>query len=163
MADLSYSPDGALLAGADLANFIVYVFDSQTGEVKRTYQWVESASPNLYTVIFSPDWSNLAWIARETVQLMNADSGELGPMLSHEDFVSAFAWTPNGRLIAAAAGATIDGDFVPAVMIWDATSGQVVNTLVQPAAVQSLEFSPDGTELAILDSIGRLRMWVLAQ
>lgn len=163
LANLSYSPDGGSLGGADLPNFMVYIFDAQTGEVERNLQWSESDSPALYGAFFAPDWQNLAWVARGTVQLMDVGGGTTGPMLNHEDSVSVIAWSPDSRLLATAAAGTVESEFAPIVIIWEVSSGQAVNTLVQKASVQSLSFSPDGGVLAILDSGGQLQMWAVEQ
>jgi WD40 repeat protein len=94
---------------------------------------------------------------------MEVKSGDLGPMLSHEDFVSAVAWSPDGSLLASAAGGTVNGEFAPLVYLWDSVSGQQVTTLIQKAPAMSLAFSPDGRELAILDSTGSLYLWVVQE
>jgi WD40 repeat protein len=44
-------------------------------------------------------------------------------------------------------------------MIWDVSSGQLLNILVQQVAVQSVAFSPDGRQLAVLDTNGNLKTW----
>lgn len=163
LTDLTYSPDGRLLAGTDIMNFTVRIFDAASGAEVRTLTWTESASPVLYKAVFSPDWLTLAWVARGTVQFMQVDSGQLGPVLSHEDFVSDVAWSPDSSLLATAAGATVEGNFVPVVIIWDAGSGEPVHTLVQSTVAVELAFSPDGRELANLDAEGKLQIWAVTR
>lgn len=161
LANITYSPDGKLLSGTDLANFTVYIFNLENGEIRRELQWGDSASPALYGAYFSPNWRYLAWVARGAVQIMEVASEELGVHMSHEDFVSAIAWAPNDRLLAVAAAGTMEGEFIPLVVIWDVESGRIVNTLAQKAAVQSMAFSMDGSQLAILDNLGGLQIWVV--
>lgn len=159
LSNLAYSPDGASLAGADLPNFTVYLLDSTTGQEQRTLTWNEGASPALYAAVFSPDWRRIAWVARGTVQLMDVASGELGPTLSHEDFVNTVAWSPDSSLLASSSAATIDDNFSPVVVVWDGTSGETVNVLAQEEPVLGLAFSPDGSRLASLNSSGTLQLW----
>jgi WD40 repeat protein len=163
LANLSYSPDNHLIGGADLANFIVYIFDTETGKIERTLQWLEDASPALYGVFFSPDWRYLAWTAKNSVQIMDLDSGELGPQLMHEDFISAVAWSPDGRSLAVGAAGTVEGAFMPEIVIWDVQSGQPVITRGVQAPIESLSFSPDGSQLGILDSSGQFQVWTVSK
>jgi hypothetical protein len=159
LSNLSYSPDGTSLGGADLANFLYFIFDTDNGETIRTLEWTESNSPNLYGAYISPDWVNLAWVARSSVQLMNIATGSLGPLLNHEDYISALAWSPEGNVLATAAAATVDGQFSPVVILWDIKTGMVLRTLAQETPVQSLEFSPEGLNLGVMGVNGELKIW----
>jgi WD40 repeat protein len=163
LSNLSYSPDGSLLAGVDLPNFAVHIYDAVTLEEQRTLTWTESASPALYGAFFSPDWKTLAWVARGTVQLMDVATQALGPTLSHEDFVNDAAWSPDGSLISTAAAGTVNGSFSPVVFVWDAQTGELITPLVQPEVVLSIAFSPDGRELASLIAGGNLQLWAVTR
>ena len=162
LANLSFSPDGNILAGADLTNFTVHFFDLASGEEIRTFEWNDHASPALYGVEFSPDWMYLAWTARGSVLLMDVASGETQATLQHEDFVSATAWSLDGSLLATAAAGTLNGQFGPFVYLWEAASGRLINQLGQAGGVLSMSFSPDGSELAVLTSGGALQVWSVA-
>jgi WD40 repeat protein len=159
MINLSYSPDKKYIAGANPGSFKIYIFDTENGELQRTLEWFDTASPVLYGVYFSPDWKKIAWIARGSAQIMEFESGEYGPLLNHEDFISAVSWSPDGRLLATASAATVKGDFVPAVILWDVLSGVQLCTLSQSAPIVSLSFSPDGKILAVLDNTSELQTW----
>lgn len=163
LTNLSFSPDETLIGGTDLPNFTVYLLDAGTGQVQRTLEWVDSPVQSLYFAIFSPDWSRVAWVAQTAVQVMDAATGEAGVLLNHEDHVSTAAWSPDGGRLATAAAATVDGNLVPAVLVWDVVSGERVFTLPQPAAATSLAFSPDGSQVAVLDSTGNLQVWSLGR
>jgi WD40 repeat protein len=161
LSNLSYSPDGTLIGGVDLPNFTVHILDASTGNEIKSLTWSESASPALYGAYFSPDWKTIAWVARGTVQLMSVENGKLGPLLSHEDAVNALAWSPDSTLLATAAAATVDGNFVPVVELWSAESGKTLNTLVLSNPAIQISFSPDGKRLATLDSAGMLQFWAV--
>jgi WD40 repeat protein len=158
LINLSYSPDKKYVGGADPGSFRVFIFDAENGKVQRTLEWLNSASPVLYGAYFSPDWKYIAWIARGSAQIMELESGKYGPLLNHEDFINAVAWSPDGRLLTVATAATVNGNMVPVVILWDALSGDQLSSLSQSAPIVSMAFSPDGKRLAILDDNGELQM-----
>jgi WD40 repeat protein len=162
LTNLSFSPDGQRLAGADPENFTIHIWNKTSGDQVSELSWTEHASPALYGAFFSPDWKSVAWVARGTVQLMDVASGDLGPTLQHEDFVNAdVAWSPDGTLLASASAATIEGEYRPVVVVWDTQSGEKVQTLPQEQPVISVAFSPNGRELASLSFGGQLQIWAV--
>jgi len=163
LANLSFSPDGSQLAGADLANFTIFFMNVNTGEIERKLEWLDSVTPALYGTHLSPDWRSVAWVTQNAVQIMNVNDGSMGPMLVHQETVRSAAWSPDGRLLATAAAVETSNGLGPAVMIWDANSGALLNTLVQQAAVQSIAFSPDGRQLGVLDTNGSFQTWSIGR
>lgn len=163
MTGLSFSPQNEIIAAVDVQNFQVNFIDLITGVVNDSLQWTEHASPVLYSANLTLDWEKLAWVARGSVQLMNVMDGSLGELLSHEDFVAATSWTPDGKIIATAAAGTEGGQFQPVVYLWDATNAKLIHTLVQTAPTINLRFSPDGTKLAVLRSDSVLQVWSISE
>ena len=161
LEDLAISADNTLLAGVDITQFSLHFLDPATGAVLRSLQWTESASPALYGAVLSPDWSQIAWFARGTLQLMDAGSGALGPALDHEDFISTIAWSPDSRIVASAAAATVAEQFLPVVILWDALSGEQLAVLALKNPVTQLKFNPTGTQLGILTSDGGFQSWIV--
>jgi WD40 repeat protein len=159
LSDLAIAPDNQLLAGVDLPAFSLHFLDPASGAVLRSLQWTDTASPALYGAILSPDWTRLAWYARGTIQLMDAASGEMGPSLEHEDFITTIAWSPNSDLIASAAAATSGQEFLPAVTLWDPQTGEQLNVLPLKTSIAQIKFSPDGTQLGILTTDGGFQVW----
>jgi WD40 repeat protein len=57
----------------------------------------------------------------------------------------------------------VEGSLVPAVLIWEASSGELLNSLIQLEAVRCLAFSPDGRQLAVLTTSGSLQTWSVSR
>jgi len=163
LTNLSYSPNSRYIGGVDLKEFAAHIYDLETGQPLNELEWLDTASPVLYGAYFSPDWETIAWVARGTVQLMDIATGNLGPILNHEDFINTVAWSPDGRLLAVASAASIDKDLVPVILLWDVSDGNLVSTLPQIAPVSSFDFSLDGTSLAVLTSNKEMRVWSVGQ
>lgn len=163
LTNLSYSPDGKLIGGTDLRNFTVYILNANNGSVVRTLEWFDSPTANLYGAFFSPDWSRIAWVSQTAIQVMNVADGSKGPLLNHEDHISAVAWSPDGTRLAAVSAAYTDDGPAPAVIVWDPATGAPATVLIQPLAVRSLAFSPDGRQIAVIDSQQNLQVWNLEQ
>lgn len=158
LSDLSVSPDGKNIAGADLSGFKVMIF-TPDGNFVRELEWVDSASPSLYAAVFSPDWSRLAWVAREVVQIMDAGTGNLGPQFIHEDFVAAYSWSPDSKRFVSVSTSLNQGRLVNKAFLWDTNSGVLTDSLILESPIQSLSFSPDSSNLALLTSEGNLLIW----
>jgi len=156
------SPDGRQLAVTSADNIAATLYDLSTGQPTATLTGFNTAAP-VYGVEFDPDWQTAIWVARATVQLMDVSSGEWGARFEHEDFVGALALSPDGRILATAVSATIDGQFTPIVKLWDAQTGGEVGVLPQPTIVSSLAFSPDGSLLAAGNIEGNILFWDVPQ
>lgn len=161
LSDLAIARDNSLLAGVDLTQFSLMFIDPTSGAVQNTLQWTESASPALYGAILSPDWSQVAWYARGTIQLMDTQTGELGVSLEHEDFITTIAWSPNSKLIASAAAATVVNEFLPVVILWDIVTGEQLAVLPLKSSISQLKFNPEGTQLGILTADGEFQTWTI--
>jgi serine/threonine protein kinase/WD40 repeat protein len=136
---LALTPDGSLLAGADLDGHIALW---TIPEGKQTASF-DMSRVTIHSLVFSSDGDRLAvgdstgavtvWDRRTRLPAANCQG-------SHED-VYAMAFTPDGTLIAS-------GGRGP-VRIWDAATGRLVLSLRTPSVTTALAFSPDGRRLVV--------------
>lgn len=159
------SPGGGTLGVLRVDEFAVDLYDVASGQLTSTLEWLEHASPVLYGVAFSPDWSTLAWYTRGTLLLMDVASGQPGPKMGTEDFIEAIAFSPDGSLIAAAAGGTVNDEFQPLVQVWQVSDGAPFVTLTGYTQVSIngvadlLRFSQDERFLMAGHYDGSIAVW----
>jgi WD40 repeat protein len=144
------SNDGRWLVTDSFEQIAATVWDVNTGEKVATLTGFETAAP-IYSVQFGAHNAQVIWVARASVQLQSVETGELRPKVSHEDFVSAVALSPDGTRLATTAGGTINGELAPLALVWDAASGQPLWTAKLDKFGTALAFSSDGTVLAVGD------------
>jgi WD40 repeat protein len=156
VGNATFSPDGAALAVVDLdgkedaaGNPVWYVELHSTvdGRLLNTLEGFVTASP-VFSAGFSqsPQW--IVWQARATLQLQEIVNGSLSPTLDHQDFVTAYAMTRDGSMLASNVS-TASVEPVPAVTLWDASGGNVLRTFELTEPALCLDFSPNGTLLAM--------------
>lgn len=157
--DLEFSPDIQYLFGVEKSNFGGHKWDIITTDILQSFTWEESASPELTSVSLSRDWRQLSWVASEVVQLMDAQTGELGEILLHEDDVGPTAWSGSGDILATSSIEQSGRGYTPVVYFWDPMTGEVLYKITIENPVIAMKFSTSGDELAILTYEGQLTFW----
>jgi len=153
----AFSPDGSILGTASSDVWEITLWDVAAAQATQTLTGFETAAP-VYSFQFGADGKTILWIARATIQPMDIESAQLGPEISHEDFISSSALSPDGNLLATSAAGTVDGEFKPIVTIWDAHSGEALVVFSNDDYFSSLAFSPDGSLLAAGNN-GKVLFW----
>lgn len=153
----AFSTDGNMLGTASSDIWEITLWDVATAQATQTLTGFETAAP-VYSFQFGADGKTILWIARATIQPMDIESAQLGHEISHEDFISSSALSPDGKLLATSAAGTVDGEFKPIVTIWDAHSGEALAVFSNADYFSSLAFSPDGSLLAAGNN-GKVLFW----
>ena len=143
-----FSPDNQRFV--TVSKGVAQCWDAATG---RPLAWSETA---LGPVAYSPDGKVLVTCKKGLnqvewqVQGRDAISGRpIGAPLPHPKFISAVAFSPDGRLIAT-------GSHDGLVRFWEPASGNQARAPIQvrQAAITGLVFSPDGTLLGVVSASG---------
>lgn len=133
-----YHPNGKVLAGS-MENKIT-IWDLETKEKITTLSHVG----DLHNIAYSPDGKWLATASSEgDIRLWDIENNyTLSPtILRMSGQPYALEFSPNSNLLAA-------GSSNYFTYIWDVTLGQEITRLPHSDVVSSVEFSPDGLELA---------------
>jgi WD40 repeat protein/serine/threonine protein kinase len=124
----------------------------------------------VFAMAVSPDGHTLATAGtKNTIVLWDIGSRRLRAKLSWPDVaVTALAFAPDNKTLAAAAASGMESEGNGRVKIWDTHSGKDIKTFESPGfQITSLAFSPDGTmlasgETALLNTFparGHLTLW----
>ena len=146
-SDAFFSPDGKTLAVPSMDEIAVVFYDTASGQQSGSVSGFSTAAP-VYSAQFSPDGKTLLWISRGTVQPMQIASQEMGPVLSHEDFVNDVLASPDGKVIATSAAGTLGAEFQPLLTLWNANNGSILAQMASPAYYSAISFSPDSKLIA---------------
>jgi WD40 repeat protein len=142
-----FNNDGSQFAVPSEMDLKIVLFNTSSGAEMGSLRGFETAAP-VYSALFGDDDSTLLWFSRGTVQPMELASGNMGPTLSHEDFVTALRVSGNGEVVATTAAGMVGGEYSPVLTMWDAESGEILRQIAIPAYFSSISFSPDSTLIA---------------
>jgi len=146
-SDAFFNTDGTLLGTPSLLDIKIVLWNTANGAETGSLSGFGTAAP-VYSAKFGTDGKTLLWFSRGTVQTMDIATQEMGPTLSHEDFVTANQVSPDGKVIGTTATAMIGDDIQPVLTLWDASSGEILRQNANPSYFSSIAFSPDSSLLA---------------
>ncbi len=164
LRDLRFSPDGKLLAAADV-DFRVRLIDVQTGAVRQA---LAGHTEVILGLAFSPDSRWLATAGFDgTARIWDVQTGkEIRTLQGNKGQVWRIDFSPDGRFLATGGIVVADGAGSGEVILWDAHSGQPRRTLpVEKGSLGTPAFSPDNQVLAVgvgtEQGAGAIQLWPL--
>ncbi|MDE2887843.1 MAG: hypothetical protein OXR72_06480 [Gemmatimonadota bacterium] len=92
----------------------------------------------------------LAWFNLVSVSPYHSASLE-----GHTHWVFNVLFSPDGRVVAS-------GSYDNTMRLWDVATGEALNTLSHPSAINSVSFSPDGTTVASGADDNNVHLWNVA-
>jgi WD40 repeat protein len=153
--ELTWSPDGSLVATAGGKDNTARVWDAGTGEELLLF---DLHADWIWSIDWSPDGASVVTSSKDgTAMVWDAVTGEVSLVLEgHTGWIRMVRWSPDGSQIATASE---DGT----VRIWDTGSTESTQALVEhTGAVWSVAWSPDGGRIASSSGDGTAKIWDLS-
>jgi WD40 repeat protein len=155
VAPVVFSPDGKTVLSITAADDTAHILEARTGRELKRFK----THPSVRSATYSPDGKFLLTGSSDgTVSLLDAATGnEVRQFRAGSKSVHAVAFSPDGRMVAAAADASGD----PIALIWNAADGQELQHVFSNTAshADSIAFSPDSTALLTGGSDRTTRIW----
>lgn len=148
--NFSFSPDGKTLLTASYDDLMVELWDAESGSKIKSLAGFETAAP-VYHASFAQNSRHVIWNSRSRVQLTDSESGQTGMSFDHEDWVTSFSLSSDGKYLATTAAATVQGHFIPTVLIWDTDTGETRMLMNSEEPYDGLAFCPDTHLVAVLE------------
>ncbi|PHS06951.1 MAG: hypothetical protein COA78_13840 [Blastopirellula sp.] len=161
---VAWSPDNTMIAATGASTWSddneylqyagwLHLFNASTGE-KLTALQVGKNRVRASSIAWSPDSSRI--VAGTVDGLCEIFDTQTHRKLSHQSIhridVTSLSWHPDNSRIAS-------GSKDRTVAVWDIESGEVLLRFKVDAAVEHVEWSPDGQILGAKDATGKFHVW----
>ncbi len=145
-----FSPDGSQIILDRQDTRAGEIYDVTSGEKKSSVTGFETAAP-VYSVGFGADGKHTIWKARATIQVSEIATNTLGTAIFHEDFLTSYALSPDGKKLATSTSQMEEDTPVPQVFFYQPMTGETLGTFELSIPAYSMDFSPDSSLLSVID------------
>jgi WD40 repeat protein/DNA-binding SARP family transcriptional activator len=147
-----FSPDGTRIALLT-SDVSFTVFDLIHGTQVISFPIDEESQMSF---ALSPDWTRLATVVSDTIQIWDATNGQkLIDLPEYPRVVIGYKYSPDGKHLA-----VVEGMDYPEIHLLDADTFQEISSWPAHAKwIEDLAFSPDGTRLASTSGDMTVKVW----
>lgn len=166
VSNLTFTGDGkTLIVSVSGGSEEIVLWDLSAGKASPKPQPGTHVAGPVATALFAPgDMGHVYWQSRGDIVAVDLASDKETGRLQTEDIIQSAAFSPDGRLLAAASAGTQNGSVSPLVKLWNTASGQDARVLTGLTQIPtSMAFSPDGSRLALAVAGEGVAIWGLVQ
>jgi WD40 repeat protein len=155
LVHVAFSPNGQLVAACDPSKKTVNLWNAGTGALERT---LDTGKAQPWSAAFSPDNKTLVVGGQNgdhsgEVTLWNVKTGKLKHRLAQVRFVTAVAFSPDGKMVASSDGGEL-------VQVWSVEKGKRIVALKgNQRGPRTVAFLSDSRVVAVGGSDGKVRLW----
>ena len=150
---VKYSRLGDRLA-ASFEDGNIFLWDAANG---NQLMELKGHTDKVADIVFSPDGSRLlSGSGDETARIWDLRTGINQVTLGeHQGMVGALAYSPDGKYVASGDDYPSNAGIIAGnmVKIWDPNSGEVIKTFPTEGWIQSIDYSPDGSQLLVSNQV----------
>ena len=159
ISSIDLSPDSSHFAAISADDIpAIKICDLSNPNNCRTIEWPQSAR-QFYAVEFNTNWTQLAFISGASAQLFDISTNKLGPLLTHEDAISNWRFTPDGEILAIYTAGTINQHYASLIKLWDTSTGDNTQTFMRSKYAHATTINPQGTHIATSSDTGYIHIW----
>jgi len=140
--NVDFSADGKSLLTSSYDDLRADIWNAESGKNQKTLTGFDTAAP-VYRASFAEHSSHVIWNSRGRLQVSDAETGFISMPFDHEDWVTSWALSSDGKKLATSAARTVQGHFVPNILIWDTASGEIRMITNSEEPFEGLAFCPD--------------------
>ena len=150
---LCFSPNGKYLVIGNVES-IIQLWDITKGQkIKEFKKENEYEHHGAQFLTFSPDSSQIAYVYRSELWLLDIEQGKLSSLGDHdEQDITCLRYSPDGLQLAS-------GGHDKMIRLWDVKQKKLLYQLHEPEVVECVCYSPDGLQLASGNRDHGVRLW----
>jgi len=149
--NIDLSQDGKMLLTSSYDDLRADVWEIESGKLLTSLTGFDTAAP-VYRASFAKHSQHVIWHSRGQLQISDIKTGFLSMEFRHQDWVTSWALSSDGKKLATSAAGDVQGHFVPLILIWDTSSGDSRMLMNSDVPYERLAFCPNTHIIAIAEA-----------
>ncbi|HAJ05655.1 MAG TPA: hypothetical protein DCL76_03765 [Chloroflexi bacterium] len=111
-------------------------------------------------IILNTTWTQALIVSGASAQLLNIDdSSGITKLLTSEDNLEQWQYSPNGKLISAQTSGSINKLYTTTINVWDTNTGEETHVFMRSIYMNSTDICPQWRSVATSSDTGSILIW----